>query len=58
MRLFLALLVLVAGYYVSLCGMTDLAIEQLTSISQTYANVSAASEAWSEGDTTSSLTGN
>jgi hypothetical protein len=58
MKLFVALLLIAGGYYLGLCKMTDMALGQLTSINQTYTNVSAASEAWSQGDTSVSLTGN
>jgi hypothetical protein len=58
MKLFLALLFIVGGYYAGLMKLSDLAFQQLTTINQTYANVSAASDEWSQGNTSVPLTGN
>lgn len=57
MKLFLALLFIVGGYYVGLMKLTDLALSQMQGINQQTQNVAAAADEWQQGNATVSLTG-
>jgi hypothetical protein len=57
MRLFLALLFVVGGYYIGLMKLSDVTLGQVQSLNQQYQNVAAAADEWQQGNTTVSLTG-
>jgi hypothetical protein len=56
MRLFLALLFIVGGYYVGLMKLSDLALGQLDAINQTYQHVAVTADEWQQGNTSTSFT--
>ena len=56
MKLFLALLLLVGGYYLALCQLTNLTVGQLAGIQHANASVAATADEWQQGNTAQSFT--
>lgn len=57
MKLFVALLLVVGGYYLALCQMTDMTMGQLTAITRQYESAAATADNWQTGDTSASFVG-
>jgi hypothetical protein len=55
MKLFLALLFIVGGYYAGLMKLSDLAFGQLDAINQQYQHVAGVADQWQQGNTTASI---
>ncbi|MGH7240847.1 MAG: hypothetical protein ACREGB_00960 [Candidatus Saccharimonadales bacterium] len=55
MKLLFGLLLVIGGYYLVLCQMTNLAVGQLTNIQRTYSTVANTADEWQQGNTSTSF---
>ncbi|HWT55430.1 MAG TPA: hypothetical protein VN031_00155 [Candidatus Microsaccharimonas sp.] len=55
MKLLFGLLLVIGGYYLALCQLTNLAVGQLTNIQHAYGTVAATADKWQQGDTSTSF---